>query len=81
MSYFFDSHLHLTLKNQFSKNGNTTTPWKAITKNDLKEGLPDLLKIFALGLIDKMFSSQSSPDLLIESNYKVVVMPLFCSGH
>ncbi|SEF61793.1 amidohydrolase family protein [Algoriphagus boritolerans] len=77
MSYFFDSHLHLTLKNQFSKNGNTTTPWKAITKNDLKEGLPDLLKIFALGLIDKMFSSQSSPDLLIESNYKVVVMPLF----
>lgn len=77
MSYFFDSHLHLTLKNQFSKNGKSTTPWKAITKDDLKAGLPELLKIFALGLIDKMFSSQSSPDLLIQSNYKLVVMPLF----
>ncbi|MBA4302071.1 MAG: hypothetical protein C0433_18505 [Cyclobacterium sp.] len=77
MTHFFDSHLHLTLKNQFSKKGNSTSPWKAITKEDLKDGLPELLKIFALGLIDKMFSSQSSPDLLIQSNYKLVVMPLF----
>lgn len=77
MNYFFDSHLHLTLKNQFSKNGNSTSPWKAITKEDLKEGLPKLLEIFALGLIDKMFGSQSSPDLLIQGGYKMVVMPLF----
>lgn len=77
MSHFFDSHLHLTLKNQFSKKGNSTSPWKAITKNDLKDGLSKLLELFALGTLDKMFGSQSSPDMLIESGYKVVVMPLF----
>ncbi|MFN3996268.1 hypothetical protein [Algoriphagus sp.] len=77
MSYFFDSHLHLTLKNQFSKNGNSTSPWKAITKVDLKDGLSKLIELFALGTLDKMFGSQSSPDMLIESGYKVVVMPLF----
>jgi len=77
MSHFFDSHLHLTLKNQFSKKGNSTSPWKAITKNDLKDGLSKLLELFALGTLDKMFGSQSSPDMLIDSGYKVVVMPLF----
>jgi microsomal dipeptidase-like Zn-dependent dipeptidase len=77
MSHFFDSHLHLTLKNQFSKKGNSTSPWKAITRNDLKDGLSKLLELFALGTLDKMFGSQSSPDMLIESGYKVVVMPLF----
>lgn len=77
MDFFFDTHAHLTLKNQFSKNGGSTSPWKAITKDDLKSGLPLLLKIFALGTLDKTFSSQSSADLLIKSGYKLVVMPLF----
>lgn len=77
MDLFFDAHLHLTLKNQFSKGGNSTSPWKAITRNDLKDGLPELLKLFGLGTLDKTFSSQSSPDQLIRANYRLVVCPLF----
>ncbi|GAA0879786.1 hypothetical protein GCM10009119_27550 [Algoriphagus jejuensis] len=77
MDLFFDSHVHLTLKNQFSKNGNSTSCWRAITRDDLKDGLPQLLKIFGLGLLDKTFSSQSSPDQLIPCDYKLVVVPLF----
>ncbi|MBN7810465.1 membrane dipeptidase [Algoriphagus sp. H41] len=77
MDFFFDSHLHLTMKNQFSKEGNATSPWKAITRNDLKDGLKILEKLFGLNTLDKTFSSQSCPDQLIPANYKLVVAPLF----
>lgn len=77
MSKFFDAHLHLTLKNQFSENGNSSSPWKEITREDLKDGMRDIDRFLKHGLVEKMFASQSSVDMLFEGGYQLVVMPLF----
>lgn len=77
MEKYFDSHLHITMKSQFSLQDEPTNPWKTITFADISEGLSFLQKCLGKAMFEKTFVSQSSPDQLLNDNYQIIMATLF----
>jgi hypothetical protein len=77
MEKYFDSHLHITMKSQFSQQDDPTNPWETITFADLSEGLSFLTKCLGKAMFEKTFVSQSSPDQLLNANYQLAMVALF----
>lgn len=77
MEKYFDSHLHITMKSQFSLQDDPTNPWSTITFSDISEGLSFLHRCLGKAMFEKTFVSQSSPDQLLNSNYQLAMVALF----
>ncbi|TVP46139.1 MAG: hypothetical protein EA341_14325 [Mongoliibacter sp.] len=77
MEKYFDSHLHITMKSQFSLESDPINPWRTITFADISEGLSFLQKCLGRGMFEKTFVSQSSPDQLLNANYNIIMAALF----
>lgn len=84
MAFFFDSHVHPSLKKQFANPGEVPTldlptinPWKTTATNEFLAALNPLVKCLLRPFVESSLASQASLTQLNQNNYKIVILVLF----
>ncbi|GAB3776623.1 hypothetical protein GCM10028818_22610 [Spirosoma horti] len=84
MAFFFDSHLHPSLKKQFANPDEVSTsglptinPWRTTQTKEFLVALNPLAKCLLRPFVESSLASQASLTQLNESNYKLAMLVLF----
>ncbi|MGM9508813.1 hypothetical protein ACS5NO_13845 [Larkinella sp. GY13] len=84
MDFFFDSHLHPSLKKQFANPAEVPTsglptfnPWRTTATKEFLAALKPLVKCLLRPFVESSLASQASLTQLNQSNYKIAMLVLF----
>ncbi|QIP13035.1 hypothetical protein G8759_10555 [Spirosoma aureum] len=84
MAFFFDSHIHPSLKKQFANPVEvpvsglpTVNPWRTTDTKEFLKALNPLVKCLLRPFVESSLASQASLTQLTENNYKLAILVLF----